>query len=148
LSIGSNIDADEYDYWHNLVLNDTTTEKRYKVYIMASTGNAINFNATSDVSSHILEINVETAPNQAPVFFEELNSKIVLNLNTLSESSYTYLLPEVFDMNIWDLVYITVVDLPDFVTYTNETLETSSLVFSGMTDEDIGQYSITLNVTD
>lgn len=143
MSIGSNTDADEYDYWHNLVLNDTTTEIRYKVYIMASTGNA-----TSDVSSHILELNVVKAPNQAPVFFEELKSKIVLNLNTLSESSYTYLLPEVFDMNIWDLVYITVVDLPDFVTYTNETLETSSLVFSGMTDEDIGQYSITLNVTD
>jgi hypothetical protein len=67
---------------------------------------------------------VEKSSNEAPVFFDELESKIVLDLNT-EPSTYTYILPEVFDMNIYDEVYISVSKLPHFITYSNESLETS-----------------------
>ena len=52
-------------------------------------------------------------------------------------------------MNIQDEIWITVTKLPSFATYSNDSLETSSIVFSEFIGEDdIGVYAIQVSVTD
>ena len=59
-------DPDEFNFWHNLVLTDTSFETTYLIYLEAATGTPSDKNATSDTSNFVLRLVVENAPNLDP----------------------------------------------------------------------------------
>lgn len=127
---------------------NTSLENSYEIYIQAQTGNQTKFNATSSILLPTAILTLVKQPNQAP-FFEELESEILLDLNKLDKDSVvTFVFPDVLDSNILDHVWISVDKLPSFATYVNETLETSQLIFTGITEDKMGVYPIKVNVTD
>tara|TARA_B110000285_G_C14925917_1_gene514994 strand:- start:297 stop:764 length:468 start_codon:yes stop_codon:yes gene_type:complete len=69
LSIGTSENPMDYNFWHNLVLMDTSRLFNYNIYIEASSGNA-----TSPKDQIILKLRVIKVENIAPYFMEDLES--------------------------------------------------------------------------
>ena len=131
------------------MLLDTSEPASFDIYIQASTGDLLQVNATSPLDFPTVVLQIVKRPNIPPFFFGELDSQILLDLNLLDETSIvTFVFPEVLSMNVWAQVWISVDNLPSFATYSNETLESSQLQFTGLTNEMIGVYTIRINVID
>ena len=131
------------------MLLDTSKSASLDIYIQASTGDSLQVNATSPLDSPTVVLEIVKRPRDPPFFFGELDSQILLDLNLLDETSIvTFLFPEVLSMSVWAVVWISVDNLPSFATYSNETLESSQLQFTGLTEELKGVYTIKINVTD
>ena len=142
-------DPDEFNYWHNLVLNETGYPITYLIHIEAATGSPSQKNATSDTSDFQLKLIIANPPNMDPTFETAPTNPIYLDLNNLNATSVVhYKFPNVTDFNVWDINYVTVGKVPRFATFENATLETLQLVFRGLTVDHIGIYKIFVQVND
>ena len=85
-----------------MVITETSNLAGFKVFVEAFTGNV-----SSDVSTHQVELVVEEAPNKAPIFFQEPDSEIFINLNELGNSTtFRKKMPEIYDTNEWDEITV------------------------------------------
>ena len=102
--IGDSIDVNNVLSWTNLVLTDTSRKIDFEVHIAA-----LNGNISSDTTNHTINLKIDKAPNKAPVFFEEPDEVIFVDLNKLGNSTvFRKLMPEIYDQNIWDILRVEI----------------------------------------
>ena len=61
---------------------------------------ALGGNVSSDTSNYTVYLKIERAPNVAPIFFEEPDKVIFVDLNKLGNSTvFRKMMPEIYDAN-------------------------------------------------
>ena len=127
----------------------STAYTRYQVWV--SVFNTMLWGDCNSIPGYLLEITIEDLdpfiPKFQPVFSEELESEVFINLAS-TEQFITYQLPEAFAVtDSTQTVTVTVNDIESFMLYDTET-NTIQVDVSQIDPADIGGYDITINLED
>ena len=130
---------------NNLVVTDTTSNIDFEVHIAA-----LNGNISSDTTNHTLNLKIEKAPNIAPIFFEEPDEEIYVDLYKLGNSTvFRKLMPEIYDANEWDLYWVEIFFENEIMKpLVSFDMETRIITIKGISDKLIGEYEMLLNIVD
>ena len=130
--MGTSLDPKDPQFFGNLIISDTSSYKdSFQFKIEASTGYVTNTLVTI--------LSIIRSPNQAPLFVDEFESTLTLNLN--EGPSASYILPKAFDPN--GDAFTKTVFFPkavDFATYENDTI-----LFQNMRE---GTYTVMIELKD
>ena len=143
--IGDSIDVNNVLSWTNLVLTDTSRKIDFEVHIAA-----LNGNISSDTTNHTINLKIDKAPNKAPVFFEEPDEVIFVDLNKLGNSTvFRKLMPEIYDQNIWDILRVEIfLEDQALKPLASFDFETRIFTINGVSDALIGEYEMIINILD